>query len=74
MYSLTQAGNLIKLISALFVLIGARPFSEGEINALLIVIGMIGEFSGFFMSWIGRFRAGGITFGGFKKSHTYHKL
>mgnify|MGYP001593198021 CR=1 FL=1 len=61
MFSITQAGNLIKLISAILVLIGARPFSEEETNALLIVLGMVGEFSGFMMSWIGRWRLGDIN-------------
>jgi len=66
MYSLTQAGNLVKLVSAILVLFGAQPFSTEEANAIIVVIGLTGEGIGFLMSWIGRYRAGGISIAGKK--------
>jgi hypothetical protein len=59
-YSMTQAGSLVKLVSAVLVVLGANPFSEEEANALVVVIGLIGEVAGFIISWIGRMRGGDI--------------
>ena len=59
-YSLTQAGNLVKMVSAILVIFGAQPFSEEETNSILVVIGLLGETIGFLMSWFGRIKAGGI--------------
>lgn len=66
-YSLTQLGNLIKMASAILVLFGAQPFSEEDSNAILVVIGLIGEAIGFVMSWVGRHRAGDLSLAGFRK-------
>lgn len=68
-FSLTQAGNIVKLVSAILVLLGAQPFSESETNAIIIVIGLIGEAVGFLMSWIGRKRLGDLTWFGTRKPH-----
>lgn len=69
MYSITQAGNLVKLVSAILVLFGASPFSEEEGNAIVVVIGLIGEGIGFLMSWLGRYRAGGVNILGKKVNY-----
>ena len=66
-YSVTQAGNLVKLVSAIMVLVGANPFSEEEANSIIVVIGLVGEGIGFLMSWIGRLRQGDLNLVGFRK-------
>lgn len=70
-YSVTQLGNVIKLISAILVVMGANPLSEEEANAIIITIGLIGEAIGFLTSWFGRYRKGDLTIGGFRKEVDY---
>lgn len=59
-YSQTQLGNIIALISALVVLFGGRPFSPEEMNALLMVIGLLGGIVGPIISWLGRMKKGDL--------------
>ena len=66
-YSMTQAGNVVKLVSGLLVLFGAHPFSEEETNAVIVVIGLIGEAVGFVVSWWGRYRKGDVNVVGFRR-------
>lgn len=67
-YSLTQAGNLTALAG--FIVLIAKAFkpelaiSESEITTILASIGSI---VGIIISWIGRYRAGGVTKVGFKR-------
>ena len=62
MYSLTQGGNLIViagLLAEVVKIIFGYDIAPGEIEKLLIGVGVV-------ISWIGRYRSGGITKLGFK--------
>lgn len=65
-YSLTQAGNLVKMVAAVLVLVGFTITPEQQ-EALVVVLGLVGEVVGFVMSWVGRMRAGDVDLLGFKK-------
>ena len=64
-YSLTQFGNLVKLISAVLVFVGFTITPEQQ-QALVVVAGLVGELIGFGMSWYGRYRKGDVHILGFK--------
>jgi ABC-type uncharacterized transport system permease subunit len=64
-YSLTQGGLLAGVAGILLVQYGFSDSCSSEITAKLLPL--IGAFPGLATAWIGRYRAGGVTFGGFKK-------
>lgn len=59
-YSQTQLGNIIAFASMLIVLFGGKPFSPDEMNALVVVIGIVGNLVGVVTSWIGRQKKGDL--------------
>lgn len=65
--SLTLIGNYIQLASHVLVLFGFREFTSEESNAIIIVIGLVGELAGFVTTHIGRVRMGGVSLLGFKR-------
>lgn len=62
-YSLTQGGNLTAL-AGLTVLILKNVFqfevATDEVSQIIIAMGIV-------LSWVGRYRKGDITLGGFRK-------
>ena len=66
-YSTTQLTNVIKMVSALLVFFGAKPFSPDEANAIVVVVGLLGEGIAFLVSWINRHKKGDVNLAGFKK-------
>lgn len=66
MYSLTQAGNIGQLIGLVLSLFGHNVAPEA-IDGFLTVLGAIISIGGLAVSWIGRYRKGDVTLGGWKK-------
>ena len=60
-YSLTHGGVLVSVVGTLFVYFG---FSEQCSNELITVLPVL---AGGVMSWIGRYRNGGVTLFGTKE-------
>lgn len=60
-YSLTQGGILVAVVGTLLVKFG---FSEGCSNELISNVPLL---IGGVTAWIGRYRKGDVTLGGFKK-------
>lgn len=64
-YSLTQGGLLVGVAGILLVQYGFSDSCSSEITNKLLPL--IGALPGFVTAWVGRVRAGGVTFAGFKK-------
>ena len=65
-YSLAQGGNLV-VIAGFLVMIARHYRLDIAENEVVAVLGGLVTVVGVVMSWIGRYRAGGITLGGFRK-------
>jgi hypothetical protein len=59
--SITIIGNYIQLASHILTLFGFRQISKDETDAIVLVIGLIGEIVGFVTTHVGRVRAGGVN-------------
>lgn len=66
-YSVTQAGHIVQLISAVIVILGGKALTPEESNAVVVVIGMIAGAVGWVIAWWGRYRNGDITIAGVRK-------
>ena len=61
MYSLTQAGNLVTILS--MVLGVSMDDASGFVKVIIAIVGFVSVG----ISWIGRYRAGGISLLGTRK-------
>ena len=66
-FSLTQGGNLVALAGVILMVLRHYRVEFVTENELVAVLTGIFAIGGIVTSWIGRFRAGGITIGGFRK-------
>jgi hypothetical protein len=66
MYSLTQKGNLASLAGALVIILQlfGIDIPAEDVMTILAAVAII---AGPIVSWIGRYRVGDITAGGFRK-------
>ena len=65
--SKTLIGNYIQFASHLLMLFGFREISQGEADALVIVIAFIGEVAGFLVTHLARIKRGDVTVLGVRK-------
>ena len=64
-FSLTQSGNLTVIIGMIMLILKYFQINIAE-EEIQILIGGVLAVAGVVVSWIGRYRAGGITLGGFR--------
>lgn len=64
-YSQTMAGVVVSVIGGFVVTFGLSESCSGEITSKIAP--MVPVVIGGAMSWIARFKKGGVTLGGFKK-------
>jgi hypothetical protein len=60
-------GNYIRLALHLLTLFGFRQISKDETDAIVLVIGLIGEIIEFVTTHVGRLRAGRVNVFGIRK-------
>ena len=66
MYSLTQAGNITALAGVLALILKAFNVDIAESEIVTLLSGIVAVL-GIVISWVGRYRKGDLTLGGFKK-------
>ncbi len=65
-YSLTQGGNLAVILGMVMLVLKYFNINIAE-EEIQILIGGILAVAGVVVSWVGRFRKGDLTIGGFRK-------
>lgn len=66
MYSLTQAGNITALAGVIGLIFNLFKIDIDQ-SELVEVLSAIVSVAGIVISWVGRYRQGDVTLGGFKK-------
>lgn len=66
MYSLTQAGNITALAGVIGLIFNLFKIDIDQ-SELVEVLSAIVSVTGIIISWVGRYRQGDISLGGFKK-------